>query len=568
MHLSSELPLVPESASFLPTTFPVNQWREIQVSYDHLLAAPLDSVSDLEQFLLRANALQAVLSESEAWYYVKAHDNHLDTEAKAAYKRFHQVLKPKIMEQDRLLYQKVLACPFLSDVSLAGVVNFQAFAQRSLGLFDEINEQGRVDLQLLLGRHSEISADVKITYQNQELDLASVVAFLQVGTSDDRREVWQLMQARRSKDSHTLQSLFVQLCSIRQSLARKAGFDTYVAYSFEELGRVDYDPNTCFAFHEAVEKYVTPVFERMMATRAAALGVDKMRPWDLQALPADHVQLKPFHEISDLLEKTSSLFEYLDPTLGDLVPKIHQAQQFYLTPRPHKSPGAFSFPMWHTGAPLIFMSADGAERDLVSFMHECGHALHFLLMQDMPLKALVPLPRELAELAAMTMELLAMEHYGLFYPNPQHLNQARENHLYRVISVLPMVATLDAFQHWLYTSPAHQSQDRNAKWRELYLRFHGEAVDWSGFEDELGQQWLLYNHLFEAPFYSIEYGFAQIGALMIWNKYRNDPSQTIAQYLEALKMGYTASAPEIYEAAGASFSFSGEQMKAALEAIT
>ena len=508
MSFHPESPISANSPPLVPDDFLVEKWEDLLPVYQQLLEARLDSLVSAERWLLQVNHWQAILSEAESWHYIQIAENQEDRSAREAHQYFHQSLKPQITQYDRKLYTKLLATPFLKESDLQGMPLLLTFVKRSTQLFEGLEEKDNAKLEVLLGRHSQLASTVHITFQEQEMDLSGIMAYLQSGTPKERKAIWKLVQERRGQDSHSLQALFVHLCTIRQALAGKAGCDNYVSYAFQELGRIDYTPDTCFAFHETVAQYITPVYEGMMAKRAKALGVERIRPWDLQALTSDHVQLQPFESISDLLEKTQSLFDHLDPAIGAFFQKIQQSGHLHLTPIPYKSPGAFSLPMWRSGNPMIAMSAQGTEQDLISFMHECGHALQFHLMQDLPLPALVPLPRELAELAAMTMELLVMEHYGLFYETPLHLAQARQNHLYRVLSVLPMVATLDAFQHWIYSSPAHRAEDRNAKWRELYLRFHGEAVDWTGFEDELGRQWLLYAHLFETPFYSIEYGFA------------------------------------------------------------
>jgi oligoendopeptidase F len=220
-----------------------------------------------------------------------------------------------------------------------------------------------------------------------------------------------------------------------------------------------------------------------------------------------------------------------------------------------KAPGGFNYPLYEIGVPFIYMNAAGTLRDLVTMVHEGGHAIHSFLTRDLELTEFKSVPSEVAELASMGMELISMDFWDEFFTNEDDLKRAQKEQLEKVISTLPWVAAIDKFQHWIYENPNHTEKERYDKWKEIMNTFGSAVVDWSGFEDVRSNLWQKQLHLFEVPFYYIEYGMAQLGAIALWRNYKQNPEKTIKQYKEALKLGYTKSIGEIYKTAGIEFNF-------------
>jgi oligoendopeptidase F len=324
---------------------------------------------------------------------------------------------------------------------------------------------------------------------------------------------------------------------------------------------MDYSIADCLQLHEAVEKIVKPVYEKLMQERKARLGLERLRPWDLSVDIYGQKPLAPFQKGKDLIEKSIQVFAKIRPELADMVSTLNQMHQLDLESRPGKAPGGYNHPLSETGAPFIFMNAAGTQDDMNTMMHEAGHAFHSFLTHTLELNEFKNTPSEIAELASMSMELISASHWDIFYPNQQELVRARIDHLGNCLSLLCWVATVDSFQHWLYANPQHSHQAREEAWVQCYQRFQGDIVDWSDLEQERALIWQKQLHIYEVPFYYIEYGLAQLGALGVWKNYIANPEKAVDQYLNALKLGYTRSIPEVYATAGVQFNFSPEYIQ-------
>jgi oligoendopeptidase F len=379
-----------------------------------------------------------------------------------------------------------------------------------------------------------------------------------------RERIWHLMSERRAQDAEVLDELMDRLIDLRHRIALGAGFDSYIPYRFLELGRFDYDRADCLAFHDAIRDVVLPVCNRFHADRAGRLDLKCLRPWDTRAEPAEQRALSPFNSEEQLVERSIRAFAAIDPYFGDCLHTMREMGHFDLYSRKGKAPGGYNYPLMETGAPFIFMNAAGTMEDLETMMHEGGHAVHSFLTCTLPLGAYRQLPSETAELASMSMELLAMEQYSVFFDDDESVRRARYEQLQRSLSVLPWIAAIDAFQHWIYANPGHSRAERTAQWMEIANRFGGSGVDWSDLDAQLGRQWQSQLHLFEVPFYYIEYGFAQLGALGVWKRSMVQGSNALADYREALALGQTRSVREVYARAGVEFGADPEAIRSLL----
>jgi oligoendopeptidase F len=375
-----------------------------------------------------------------------------------------------------------------------------------------------------------------------------------------RKEVFEKIVDRRKKDIDQLDLLYTELIEKRHQVALNAGFENYRDYKFQSLGRFDYTTEDCFKFHESIEKCIVPIVRNIQKSKLDLLGKSAFKPWDTAVDPEGKAPLKPFTNGDELLSGTQRIFSKIDPYFRSCLDSLKQMNHLDLESKTGKAPGGYNYPLYESGAPFIFMNAVGTHRDVITMIHEGGHAVHSCISNDLELSSFKNLPSEVAELASMSMELLSMKHWDEFYPNSTDQKRAQKEHLEDILGILPWIAQIDAFQHWVYENPFHSIEDRREAWKNLSKRFGTGLTDWSGYEEVVETTWQRQMHLFEVPFYYIEYGIAQLGALGIWKNSQLNSDKAIIDYKNALKLGYSKSIPKIYETAGIKFDFSIENI--------
>ena len=395
-----------------------------------------------------------------------------------------------------------------------------------------------------------------VEIEGKELTLQQAGVELQSTNRDVRETVYRLINERRLADKPKLDDLFKKLVLLRNQIAKNADFKNYRDYMFEAMGRYDYTPYDCFDFHTAIAKTVVPVMEEFQKQRRENLGYTTLRPWDLAVDPENKAALKPFEGGDDLLEKTITCFDRLDPFLGDRLRTMKEMKHLDLVSRKGKAPGGYNYPLDESGVPFIFMNATSTLQDMITMLHEGGHAIHSIVTKELTLYAHRNLTSEIAELASMSMELISMDHWDIFFTDKEELRRAKIQHLEHVIETLPWVATIDKFQHWIYENPRYTQEEITANWVEIQSTFSGNVIDWSGLEKYRENIWQKQLHLYEVPFYYIEYGIAQLGAIAVWKNFKENPKSGLNNYLEALKLGYTKDIKLIYQTAGIKFDFS------------
>jgi len=400
-----------------------------------------------------------------------------------------------------------------------------------------------------------------VEVDGKTLTLQQASVYLLSPDRQKREEVYRKINTRRQADRAELDDLFTTLIRLRHQVAVNAGFANFRDYMFKSLGRFDYTPQDCFDFHEAIAHEVVPLLNEFAAERKRTLGVDALRPWDKAVDPEGREALKPFSNAEELTEKTIEVFKRLDTYLGQCLSIMRSMGHLDLESRIGKAPGGYNYPLAEVGVPFIFMNATSTLRDMVTIMHEGGHAIHNFLTRELPLNDFKSTPSEVAELASMSMELISMDHWNVFFDDPSELNRAKREHLEDLIETLPWVATIDAFQHWIYENPDHTVEERRREWNKIFDRFSDSITDWSGLEDAKDYLWQKQLHLYEVPFYYVEYGMAQLGAIAVWRNFRNDPTKGLQGYQNALRLGYMRSIPEIYQAANIRFDFSREYIR-------
>jgi oligoendopeptidase F len=433
--------------------------------------------------------------------------------------------------------------------------------KKAVEIFREENIPLKTEIQTESQKFGQINGAMTVMVDDKELTLQQAGVLLQSTDRALRESIYFKISNRRLKDKDKLDDLFSHLVSLRNQVATNADFKNFRDYMFAALGRFDYTPQDCFNFHESVSKEVVPLLDDLSKRRKKLLEVDELRPWDKAVDPTGREPLKPFNTGDELLELSTEVFSSIDPYLGERLKIMKDMEHLDLESRKGKAPGGYNYPLAEIGVPFIFMNATSTLRDMVTLMHEGGHAVHSFLTKDLELGAFKHTPSEVAELASMSMELISMDAWHLFFKDEEALVRAKREHLEQIIETLPWVATIDKFQHWIYENPDHSFDERKQNWNEIFNQFSDSITNWSGLQVQKDYLWQKQLHLYEVPFYYIEYGMAQLGAVAVWKNYKEDPDAGLAGYLNALKLGYTASIPEIYEAAGIKFDFSREYIR-------
>ena len=455
--------------------------------------------------------------------------------------------------------------PAFEDLPDQPYLTLKRSVRSAIELFREENIPLQTKEDQLKQEYGAITGDMTIEHEGEELTLQKAATLLRSTDRQLREDIYRKIAQRRLKDKERLDELFDQLIEVRHQIAQNAGFDNYRDYMFKAMGRFDYTVDDCLEFHKAVEEEVVPAMDSLMQKRQKQMGIGELRPWDTAVDPLGREPLKPFSDGNDLLQKTKACFQRMDPFLSECLNALEHLKHLDLESRKGKAPGGYNYPLDEIGVPFIFMNAAGTVRDMVTLIHEGGHAVHSILSKDLPLSFFMHTPSEAAELASMSMELMSLNEWGVFFDNEGDTNRAVTEHMEDVLATLPWVAAIDAYQHWIYTHPGHSATDRQNAWLDIHQRFGSSTLNWEGLEEQRRNMWQKQLHLFEVPFYYIEYGIAQIGAIGIWKNWKEKGKAALEDYLNALDLGYTRPLPELYETAGVPFDFSKEhiaQMKA------
>ena len=553
--------------TFLPVNFEVTDWQSLEPFFTALLGRDVDSKSALEQFLKDLSELEAVVSEDACWRQIKMTCDTVNKTLEAAFNFFCMEIQPKIQPLQDALNRKLLASPALPELEPAAYQTYLRSIRKSIELFTEENIPLQAEAAVLQQQFGQITGAMMVTVQGVEYTLQQAAKFLENEDRSLREEVYHKIQQRRLQNTVQLNELYNKLVALRDKEARNAGFANYRDYRFKELGRFDYTKEDCFQFHAAVKQHVMPLVNEIYQKKKEKLGLDVLRPWDMDAEPAGTLPLRPFTGGQELLTKSIECFSKLSPFFGQCLQQMQQLNHLDLDSRKGKAPGGYNCPLAESGAPFIFMNAAGQMNDVTTMLHEGGHAVHSFLAHPLPLSGFKEYPMEIAEVASMAMELFTMNHWESFFSTDADLVRAKEHQLERVITIFPWIATIDKFQHWVYEHPVHTGAERSAAWEATLAEFQDSVIDYSGLENYRSNAWQRQLHLFEVPFYYIEYGIAQLGAIGMWMQYKNNSQQALDNYCNALSLGATKTLPELYKTAGLEFDFSPEKIKVLMDFV-
>lgn len=543
--------------SFLPKNLQIASKDDILPFYEQLIQRPISDPETFKQFLSDVSELESVVSEDHAWRYIRMTCDTSNKDHEAAYLLFVQEIQPHLAPLEDQLNRKIIESEYCDELEKdeAYMIYFRSL-KGAVEIFREENIELQADLQSLAQEYSAVQGAMMVEYEGKEFTMQQASNYLLQTNRDVRENVWRLMNDRRSQDTEKLEDIFDMMLQKRHQVAVNAGFSNFRDYMFKALGRYDYDREDCFSFHRAVETAVVPQLRKLTEKRKKHLGLDTLKPWDLAVDSLGREPLKPFTNGEDLLQKSLTCLSGTDEFFGKCIGDMATNKLLDLESRKGKAPGGYNYPLAESNVPFIFMNASGNLRDVETLVHEAGHAVHSYLMAPLPLNSFKNTPSEVAELASMSMELITMDNWTAYFTDSVELNRARLEQLEGIIGTLPWIAQVDAFQHWIYENPTHNRNERKAKWLELAARFGTGMVDYTGVEEALAYSWHKQLHIFEIPFYYIEYGFAQLGAIGVWKRYTENRQTCIADYKEALRTGYTRTIPEVYRKAGVSFNFS------------
>lgn len=548
----------PERHFFTPD-FELNTWEDLQPYVQRLLDFNIQEKERYLDFLAHISEFDAVIEENAAWRYIRMTIDTTNPELADAYSFFVNEIQPKLAPYEDELNKKIMSSNFVEELSHTEDyrIYFRAIA-KSIALFREENIPLEAEITDLAQEYGAISGAQTIEYNGEKMTLQKAALFLKKQDEKVRKEVFELIAHRRAEDKETLDELYDKLIEKRHQVALNTGYENFRDYKFDALGRFDYTKEDCFNFHSSVKKHIVPIVKSINQKQADLLGKNKLKPWDTEVDPKGRVALKPFSESRELIDGTIRAFRHLDPFFSECIATMDEMKHLDLESKEGKAPGGYNYPLYEIGVPFIFMNAVGSQRDLVTMVHEGGHAIHSFLSRDLALTGFKSLPSEVAELASMSMELLSMEHWDEFYGDAEDLKRAKIEQLESILKGLPWIASIDEFQHWIYTNPKHTREQRKAKWNEINASYGTGVIDWDGYEEIRAYSWHRQLHLYEVPFYYIEYGIAQLGALSVWKNSKADQKKTIHDYKEALKLGYSKTLPEIYRTAGIRFDFSDD----------
>ena len=549
---------VAKPRKFVPQNANLDEWAQIEPLFAQLeqRMPQLETAPQLQSWLLDWSELSAALDEEASCRYIAMTCHTDNANAEKAYLHFVENIEPQLKSRQFALERMYAATPLREQLPTERFNVFDRDVKNRVVLFRQENIPLETEEAKLSQQYQKLSGSLTVKFRGEEKTLVQMGPYLEEIDRPLRREAWELVAQRRLQEADKFDDVFDQQIKLRSQIAENAGFGNYRDYAFRRLGRFDYTPEDCVKFHDAVETAIVPIARELQAQRRAQLKLEMLRPWDLSVDPLNRPPLKPFVQIEEMVSHTQKIFNRLDTELAGGFRQMQDLKLLDLDNRKGKAPGAFEFTLAESRLPFIFMNAVGLQRDMETIFHESGHAFHALATRDQDLYAYRNAPIEFCEVASLSMELLGNELLEECYSTDDS-KRARRVRLEGLIDGFPWVATVDAFQHWIYTHPDHSREERRKAWLGLMDRFGGD-VDWSGLENERANLWHRQLHIFIYPFYYIEYGIAGLGALQVWANSKQSKARALGDYKKSLALGGSRPLPELFLAAGCQFEFSAK----------
>ena len=544
------------------------KWSEYEPFFEYLLEQEI-SETNIDSWMKYWSDFSELIGEVGTDVYVSTTVDTTDEKAKKRFNTFLEDISENASTKNQALKKKLLESGIMPDdfdIPLRGI-------KSEVNLFCEENLPLQTKDSKLSKEYDAIIGAQTVEWEGKEVTITQLAPVLLETDRERREKAWRLAAERRLKDREKINEIWQKILEVRIKIAENAGYDNYRSWRWEYLKRFDYTPEDCLNFHEGIEKVVMPFVSKLIKERKRQLGVDVLKPWDLSVDPLNRAPLTPFVDASELEDKCHNIFEAVDRDLGNHFSIMRKEKLLDLANRKGKAPGGYCTEYYHRRLPFIFMNAVGTHSDVQTMLHEGGHAFHVFESNKLPYASQRDVGMEFAEVASMAMELLASPYltkeHGGFYENDQ-AKRAQIEHLEKIIMFWPYMAVVDAFQHWAYTNPEDAMNPTNcdAEWTKLWKRFQTfDDLDSSEFDDVIATGWHNKLHIYHVPFYYVEYGMAQLGAIQVWNNALNDQKKAVEMYRHALSKGGNATLPELFDAAGAKFSFDEEMLSNAVDLI-
>ncbi len=556
-----------EPRRFVPAGVNLGDWTALSPLFDRLEACAADCqcAADFEGWLRDWSELSAALDEEGARRYIAMTCHTDEAEAKQAYLDFVENIEPQAKPRQFQLSAIFLKHPQRGALPGARYDVFDRDNAVTVELFREQNVPLETEEAKLGQQYMELTGAMTVSFRGKEKTLQQMAPFFEEPDRGVRQQAWELAVNRRLQDAEKLEVIFEDLLQCREQIAANAGFTNYRDFAWRKLRRFDYSPAQCLQFHDAIEHEIVPLLGELQERRRSMLGVPALRPWDLEVDPLNRPPLRPFKTVDEMLQGTQSIFDAIDGELGREFSRMRELRLLDLDSRKGKAPGGYQSTLNEARLPFIFMHTVGVQRDVETMLHEFGHAYHAVAARHEPLVSYRSAPIEFCEVASMSMELVGNDFIEEFY-SPADADRARRKCFEGIIGFFPWMATVDAFQHWIYTHPGHTRAERTEAWLGITRRFGG-AVEWSGLETARANLWHRQLHIYQHPFYYVEYGIAQLGALQVWANWRHDRPAALAGYKRGLALGGARPLPELFEAAGCRFDFSAKAVKPVMEMV-
>tara|TARA_B100001175_G_scaffold18826_1_gene14127 strand:- start:2921 stop:4648 length:1728 start_codon:yes stop_codon:yes gene_type:complete len=558
------------TSSFVDDGFNPGDWDEIKPYVNKLLNRKISCSKCIEGIIRDASELSEHISEKGALLYIAMTCDTESDEKRSSFLDFVENVRPKLSEfsdslNRRLIeHEAVKNLPSRYDLMIRSMKN-------DVDIFRKENIPLGVEQTKLVTESQTINGAMTVEFNGNEYTLPEMRRFLESNERAIREGAWKAVSDRRMQDEERLSEIFDELIVIRSKIARNAGFDTYTDYMFRAMERFDYSKEDCLEFHDAIEAVCVPLMREINSQRVVSLDLDFLMPWDVNEKTGvgpdlqERAPLKPFDNVGEMVEKLSTLFHNMSEDLGEKFDMLVEMDTLDLDTRKGKAPGGYQYYLQKSRVPFIFMNAAGLQGDLETMIHEAGHAFHSIYCSHLELIGERGYPIEFAEVASMSMELMTQEQWSEFY-DEEEANRAKMGHLEGVIFLLPWIATIDSFQHWIYSNPEHTREERARVWNSIRDRF-GSNMNWEEYTKFRDVSWQQQGHLFGVPFYYVEYGIAQLGALQLWRTQRKDPEKALSDYSNAMRLGNTKTLPELFTAADIKLGFDERHLSSLIQEV-
>lgn len=550
---------------FYPENFDIENTENVKSAYEELLQMDLDTGEDLIRCLEKKSELSMLVADHMAWLYIKMTCDSDNEEKAKAFNDYYNAISSSTEKIDFLLKKRIYESQARHDLKAPCYDHLNKMLANDIDLFVEENIPIKQKIKELENKYANLYGSLTVNFDGEEKTLAQLNIYLKDNNRDVREKAWRLKMDKLSEKAEEFNNLFDKMKELRIREAKNASFDNYRDYMHQLKGRFSYTPQDLYNFHDAVEKEIIPFLKTLDEKRKEKLQLDSLKPWDT-SVDIDGKILKPFTDSNDLIEKSLKTLAKVDSDFALQLLKMKNSSYLDLDNRKGKAPGGYNYPIGRVDSSFIFMNSVGLQSDVSTLLHEAGHAMHAKESSGITIDYFKDTPSEVAELASMAMELLTMDYWNYFYQDQDDLKKAKREQLEGTLSFLPWCMVVDAFQHWIYTNPNHTVEERNKYFSSLMDRFN-TIVDWTGLEKEKMNRWILQLHIFEVPFYYIEYGMSQLGALAIYKNYKENNTKAIQQYKNFLKTGYSLPVDKLYEIAGVNFKFNDEYLKDLVEFV-